>query len=211
MSVIDKKCGIYKITSPSNRVYIGQSKDIYERWKKYKFVKNKGQHKIFNSIRKYGYENHIFEIIEECEFDELNCRERYWQDFYDVLNGGLNLMLQECGEQKQVHSQETKDKMSKSNKGKIVSKETREKLSQANKGENSPWFGKKHTEETKLKISNAQIGSKNHGAKIVLNTETGIFYETAKEAAKSCNMKYITFHAYLAGRIKTKTINFIYV
>jgi predicted GIY-YIG superfamily endonuclease len=28
--------GIYKITSPSGKVYIGQSWDIYDRWKKHK-------------------------------------------------------------------------------------------------------------------------------------------------------------------------------
>ena len=30
-----KICGIYKITSPSGRVYIGQSIDVYSRLKQY--------------------------------------------------------------------------------------------------------------------------------------------------------------------------------
>lgn len=30
---MEKKCGIYKITSPSNKIYIGQSVDIKKRWK----------------------------------------------------------------------------------------------------------------------------------------------------------------------------------
>ena len=74
-------------------------------------------------------------------------------------------------------SDETKKKISKSNKGKIVSEEgrknmseahkgnspsleTRKKLSEANKGEKSYWYGKHHSEETKEKIRNAHLGLK---------------------------------------------------
>lgn len=100
-------CGIYKITSPSGRVYIGESKDIGYRLKTYRKLRCKNQTKLYNSFLKYGVDAHIFSIIEECLFEELLCKERYWQDFYDVLNDGLNLKLTECGGQKQIHSQET--------------------------------------------------------------------------------------------------------
>lgn len=33
---MDKNCGIYKITSPSGKIYIGQSIDIKRRWLDYK-------------------------------------------------------------------------------------------------------------------------------------------------------------------------------
>lgn len=207
-----KKCGIYKITSPKGRIYIGQSMDIYERWKKYKYINNKHQKKVFNSIRKYGVENHVFEIIEECEFDELNCIERYWQDFYNVLSeNGLNLMLQECGEIKQVHSEETIEKMRAFHTGKQVSAETREKLRAANIGENSFWYGKNHSEKTKRSMSVAQTGGKNHQAKLVLQLETGIFYDTAKEASEACGMNTSTFYSYISGRVKNRSINYIYI
>ena len=107
----EKICGIYKITSPSGRTYIGESKNINHRWKDYKRLRCKTQIKIYNSFVKYGVENHIFEIVEECEFHELKCRERYWQDFYDVLNGGLNLKLSECDELKSELSKETIEKI----------------------------------------------------------------------------------------------------
>jgi len=78
--------GIYKITSPSNRVYIGQSIRLEERLLEYKKQKNcNGQPKIFNSILKYGIENHQIEIIEECDVEQLNYRERYWQEFYNAI------------------------------------------------------------------------------------------------------------------------------
>jgi hypothetical protein len=88
--------GIYKITSPSGKIYIGQSKDVENRWDQYKKPNNyKGQVKLYRSIIKYGIINHNFEIIENCLEEKLNERERYWQDYYDVLNKniGLNCVL----------------------------------------------------------------------------------------------------------------------
>lgn len=147
-------CGIYKITSPTNKIYIGESKDIYDRWYYYKVLDCKGQSILYKSFKKYGVENHIFEIIEECDFDELLCRERYWQDFYDVLNGGLNCVLTQCGEQKRVLSEESVEKIKLANIGKIVSTKTREKQRQNN-------IGLKHPEWRNEVKSKAQ-GGKNH-------------------------------------------------
>jgi hypothetical protein len=84
--------GIYKITSPSNKVYIGQSVDIERRFKHYKNIDGiKGQKKVYYSIQKYGYENHKFEIIEECFLDELNSKEIYWMEFFQSISLGLNI------------------------------------------------------------------------------------------------------------------------
>ena len=88
------KQGIYKIISPSNKVQIGQSTNIEKRWRTYELLNCKQQVKLYNSLNKYGVEHHKFEIIENCEIEELNSRERYWQDFYNVLGeNGLNLTL----------------------------------------------------------------------------------------------------------------------
>ena len=84
-------CGIYKITSPTGRVYIGQSKNIKLRWRDYRRRLCKNQPILNKSFLKYGVENHTFEVIERCLEVDLNCRERYWQKYYDVLsNNGLN-------------------------------------------------------------------------------------------------------------------------
>jgi Mor family transcriptional regulator len=53
-----------------------------------------------------------------------------------------------------IKSKETREKISKANKGKKCSEETKKKLSQANKG-NKRWLGKSHSEETKQKMSKA--------------------------------------------------------
>lgn len=151
----EKICGIYKITNPSNKVYIGQSKNIIERFKGYKklYGKTNRQIKLYNSIKKYGFENHIFEIIEECIFDNLNTRERYWQDYYDVTSkNGLNLLLVNTNEKPRIYSKETRDRMSIGAKNKnYPSEETRRKISESNRG-------KKHSVETKRKLSIAHKG-----------------------------------------------------
>jgi len=99
-----KITGIYKITSPNNKIYIGQSKDIYSRWNAYKYFQRdydcyKKRNKnslIFKSFKKYGYLNHRFEILEECNDLDLNKKEIFYIEKYNsnVLNGskiGLNL------------------------------------------------------------------------------------------------------------------------
>ena len=54
-----KICGIYKITSPSGKIYIGCSNNIYKRWSRYRHPESiKKQTYIYNSLIKYGVENH---------------------------------------------------------------------------------------------------------------------------------------------------------
>lgn len=102
-------CGIYKITSPTGRVYIGESKNIYKRWSGYKYMKDNRQHKLTNSFKKHGVKNHIFEILEECDFDELLCRERFWQDEFDAIGKkGMNCFLTVCGDKKKEYNAEDK-------------------------------------------------------------------------------------------------------
>lgn len=152
---MNKIIGIYKITSPSNKIYIGQSIDVYKRFSQYKKLECKRQKKIYNSLLKYGAVYHIFEIIEECDVEELNKRERYWQEFYDCIGkNGLNCQLVNCDNVKQIHSKETRDKISKANIGKVISEESKLKMSIAHKG-------KTFSEEHKKNISISNSGSKN--------------------------------------------------
>lgn len=137
-------CGIYKITSPSGKIYIGQSKNIKNRLKKYKSLSINKQPKIERSIKKYGWDNHNFEIIEECLLDDLNNRERYWQDFYNVLGeNGLNCVLTRSEEKIFEMSDETKKKIAYYNSNfKTYSEETRRKISESKLGvkrDSSTW------------------------------------------------------------------------
>ena len=130
---ITKITGVYKITSPTGKSYVGQSLDIHKRWHQYKKHFFQKQYKLYYSIQKYGYENHIFTILEECAELDLNIRERFWQDFYNVVEDGLNLTLTNSEEKKKIFSQEVRDRISKTQKGKTLTLEHRQKLSEARK------------------------------------------------------------------------------
>lgn len=79
--------GIYKITSPSNRIYVGQSKRIERRFRDYKLLLQcKTQVLLYRSFLKHGVENHSFEVIEQCSIELLNERERHWQEILNSSN-----------------------------------------------------------------------------------------------------------------------------
>ena len=101
--------GIYKITSPTSRIYIGQSVDLDRRRGDYEGLKNIAkQSRLYRSLVKYGFTNHIMETIEECSLEDLNLRERHWQDYYNVLGlMGLNCRLQKAGDKSGKDSEET--------------------------------------------------------------------------------------------------------
>ena len=172
-----KICGVYKITNPISCIYIGSSSNIKNRWSAYKKCQ---QSRIKESFTKYGIENHIFEIIEECESDELKCRERHWQDFYDVLGeNGLNDILEKCGDKNQVFSDRMKDKIRQTN------------------------TGKKATESTKKKQS-----ENNTRKRMVIHLPTGIFFESIKIASETFNMddSYLYYNLVYSKNNKTDLI-----
>jgi group I intron endonuclease len=127
--------GIYKITSPTNKVYIGQSNNIGKRFKQYSSLsQTKLQKRLHYSFNKYGVKNHIFEVIEECKVELLNERERYWQDFYNVLGkNGLNCLLTSTTDNIKVYSKETIDKIRLGNLGKIIPDSVRKQTSETMK------------------------------------------------------------------------------
>ena len=185
MTELPPICGIYKITSPTGKVYIGQSTNIEARWERYKKARCEQQRKLFHSLVKYGWINHIFEIIEECPIEDLKCHERYWQDYYEVgdRDKGLNCLLTECGELKEVILKLKRASPRKGKKEKVI----------------------KEPNEFK-KFLNKTYYSK---SKLVLDTQTGIFYYCAREVCELYGFKYETFKSRLNGKLKNNT-QFIY-
>lgn len=156
MEVKEKISGIYKITSPSGRIYIGQSKDIYKRWNAYKNLESKSQPRLHKSLLKYGYENHEFEIIQRCDHCELNDREIFYINFFNTFNSthGLNLKM---GGLSGVVSAESLKKIGDGNRGKKLSDETKALISKNNARYN---LGKKASPETREKIRQARLKQK---------------------------------------------------
>ena len=105
-------------------------------------------------------------------------------------------------------SEEHKAKISKGLKGRVVSEEAKQKISAANSG-------KKRTEEQKEYLSQIRRGktrsaqsiaaAAESNKKILLNTQTGIFYNGMKEAAESLGINLNTFRAKMAGHSRNNT------
>lgn len=164
-------CGIYKITSPTGKIYIGQSVNIKVRWKDHKKRKYIRETKLYKSFQKYGVDSHLFDILDECEEMLLNEKEKYYIILYDTFNTENGLNHTKGGGQNNEGirnamrgkpawnrgispSEETKQKIREARKRQPpMSKEGRERVSIANKGRVSPMKGKKHTAEAKAKIS----------------------------------------------------------
>lgn len=166
---MSRKCGIYKITSPSGRIYIGQSIDIIARFRAYRNGAAKQQTLLGRSFKKYGYKNHLFEIIEECSVGALNEREIHYISTYDTFNTRHGLNLKAGGQSggtnsdavrhklRKPKSEATKEKLRLAAIGRKVSDETREKHRQRMIGNkhlvgSSHMLGFKHSDETKDKI-----------------------------------------------------------
>lgn len=87
--------GIYKITNTENgKCYIGQSRDIEARWQKHlSSYKSSPDWELYRAFKKYGISKFTFEIVEECQIEELNEREVYWIAQYNSFNNGYNMTL----------------------------------------------------------------------------------------------------------------------
>ena len=187
--------GIYKITSPTNKIYIGQAIDIFKRLKSYDKTDCKRQPRLYNSLKYYGFENHNFEIIELCGEFDLNYFERKWQDFYNVTsNKGLNCKLQFTNDKSGTLSKETKIKISNSRKGFKHSEETKLKIKSY-----------KHTEFFCQRRSEVTRGSNNPRSKKLICTKTNKIYNCAKEALIDFNISYSTLIRYLKNKLPNKT------
>src|SRR3990167_7835012 len=79
-------CGIYKIESLSGCIYIGQSTNCRQRELDYKSRKKSKQRRLANSINKYGWENHKFDIIHICLPSELDILEKHYIELFKTFN-----------------------------------------------------------------------------------------------------------------------------
>lgn len=157
-------CGIYCIENIINRKkYIGQSADIFKRWICHKSELNNNCHYnnyLQKSWNKYGENNFNFSILEKCLPEELDDKEIKWIKYYNTFNGiGYNLTEGGGGRQGYTLSEETKQAISKSNKGKTLTEEhkrnigiARRKSEKVARGENSLLHPNNRTEEFKKRM-----------------------------------------------------------
>lgn len=133
MEIGSKDSGVYSISLPDGRSYIGSSVEICKRWRRHKLQLNKGNHHakhLQNAWRKYGEGQFEFKVIELCGKESLRVREQYWMD---QLKPVFNFLVTAGSWYGSKHSEESKLKMAEAGR--------------------KAQTGRKHSEESKLKRS----------------------------------------------------------
>lgn len=180
-----KTSGIYKISNTANcKIYVGSSLNIKVRWGIHRSQLRNNCHPnayLQRAWNKYGEENFSFEIIEECAEDILLLKEQEWLDSLKSFSTecGYNILQQAYSPSGYKHSEKSKEKISKGNKGKKRSEECKKKLSNFRLGKSYEdlygsdaerlrqikkeqikinMINRKTTNETRAKISKANKG-----------------------------------------------------
>lgn len=163
---------VYKITSPSGKVYIGQT--VHFRRRVTAHIKDSINLNtiLYRSFSKYGILNHSLELIEVLDDKELlDEREIYWiehyQSFFKNLLG-MNLTQGGKGVKGKQLSEKQKLLLIEANKNRVWTEEQRQALSLRTKNKTwkmkegyiSPSKGIPRTEEVKQKIREANLGRK---------------------------------------------------
>jgi group I intron endonuclease len=136
---------------PNGKKYIGMTEKPL-KYRVNQHINNvnknyKTSRKFYNTIKKYGINNFIIGIIEECDCKILNQKEKYYIGKFDTYKNGLNSTLGGEGVSGWKHTEETKKVIREKRKKQIITEEHKEKLR-----------GKKHTEEWKKNQSERQKG-----------------------------------------------------
>lgn len=169
--------GIYKIVNViNNKVYIGQTTNFYRREKYHFNLLKRNAHSnqhLQLAVLKYGYDNFKFEILEECSIDELNDRETYYCNLYNVYDRKCGYNIQIMNNNIYIQSIETKQKLSEIGKTK-----TKEKNS---------FFGRKHRDDTKEKNRIFHLGKSPGNKGIPMSEETKRKISESKKGCVSPN------------------------
>ena len=98
---------------------------------------------FYRAARKYGWDSFIYGVIEYCPEEQLDEREEYWISELNTMKEGYNMRE---GGKRSTLTEEQKQKISNTLKGRTISKEHREIISKRHKG-------KKLTEEHKERVT----------------------------------------------------------
>lgn len=154
-----KHSGVYCLTSPNGKRYIGISKNINKRWSYYRCYCCLSQIKLYYALKKYGAENFKYEVILETnDMERAGNVEKQLIALWNLRNDRFGYNIEEGGHQSsppsmlgKKHSDETKAKISAANKGYKRSDESKARMSNATKGKKRNSLSPEH----KAKISAA--------------------------------------------------------
>lgn len=156
------KSGTYVlINSKNGHFYIGSCKRFKKRWSEHVSLLRTNKHKnpyLQNAFNKYGSDAFVFETLSVTPVVSLLSQEQELLDglfdnqerCYNISRTAYSVMTG------RHHSNETRKKMRLAHIGKprgAMSEEHKKKLSESHKGKTTWIKGKKHSQETKDKIS----------------------------------------------------------
>lgn len=194
---------VYKITNKVNgKIYIGQTiQSLKRRWICHcKDAKRNDDGLLHKAINQYGKENFVIEKIDEGNnFEELGILERKWIEYFHSNNHEIGYNIMVGGSHM---NENTIQKMKDSHAGLHHSEKTKQIIANMNTGSGNPFFGKRHSEETKQKIRDKfkeigktipkevrMLGSMKR-AKKVKCVETNEVFNTIKEAINKTGICY---------------------
>ena len=201
--------GIYCIENMiNNKKYIGQSKNINDRWYRHRKELNCGVHDndyLQKSWIKNGEENFKFYILEVCDIEELDEKENYYINLYNTLDRNYGYNLKSGGQCHGVKASEyVGNKISESLKRAYSENEDLRQQSRENalkqwsnpevkakiSGENNGMYGKHHSEETRQKMSEMKKGkpSTKRNTTPVLCVELDKIFECAVTAGNELSI-----------------------
>jgi group I intron endonuclease len=200
---IQSNSGIYKITNViSGKIYIGCTSNLRKRINRHSYELKKEIHKnayLQKAWLKYGEENFIFEIIEECDITDLHIKEHYWVTKLKCLDKTIGYNIKPTDPNGySIHSEETKEKLRIANKGKKPSDICIQKLKERIISVEHKEILKKSRENIDFK----KVHREKRGKKII-DLATGIIYSSLSEV---CDMLFITKGS-LSRKLSGKRIN----
>lgn len=156
--------GIYCIKNIiNNKKYIGYSTGIMGRWANHKSELRRHAHEndhLQKSYNKYGKDNFIYYVIEECSENKLLKKEKYYIKLYKTRDPEFGYNLNDGGVGSLHPREETLEKLRK----RTMSQENKDKMSLRLKGvpKSEEWKvkvrGRKMTEENRIKLSKRSKG-----------------------------------------------------
>lgn len=158
--------GIYILECKSNgKNYIGSASNIESRWRTHKSLLQRNRHSnphLQNAWQLYGAESFDFVVVELSSKAELCGKEQYWMDLLDASNQSLGFNISKTARSLlgYRHSEETKAKISRANRGLKRSLEFCEQMSELNRGEKHRQWGKPLSDEHKEKLLSSIRGKK---------------------------------------------------
>jgi group I intron endonuclease len=131
---------IYKLTSPSGKVYIGRTCNFEQRMIEHKAGAKKIMHRsLYKAIRKYGWDAFTKEIIAECDGEEnAQIIEESLIKKFNSVKKGYNDTYGGNGRNMWKENPELVEKL-------------KNTLSKKFSGEKNPMYGKSHSDSAKQK------------------------------------------------------------